>query len=115
MLNAVVDKISYSGEGVTVTLVDGTKLEADYALVSFSLGVLQHDDVTWEPKLPAWKTEAIQSMTMVKDILLTPCSLLHKNIGHIYEDFHAIPQKVLVRYRGRGSPAHIILKQITEG
>ena len=69
MLNSVVKTISYSGEGVNVTLVDGTKLEADYGLVSFSLGVLQHNDVTWEPKLPAWKTEAIQSMTMVKDVL----------------------------------------------
>jgi len=71
MLNSVVKTISYSGEGVNVTLVDGTKLTADYALVSFSLGVLQHDDVIWEPKLPAWKTEAIQSMTMVKGILIS--------------------------------------------
>ncbi|KAF9791877.1 amine oxidase, partial [Thelephora terrestris] len=64
LLNSVVKTISYSGEGVTVTLVDETRLEADYALVSFSLGVLQHEDVTWEPELPPWKTEAIQSMTM---------------------------------------------------
>ena len=74
MLNSVVKTIAYSGEGVKVTLVDGTKLEADYALVSFSLGVLQHDDVAWEPKLPAWKTEAIQSMTMI--LLILPCFLL---------------------------------------
>ena len=84
MLNSVIKTISYSGEGVNVTLVDGTKLEADYALVSFSLGVLQYDDVTWEPKLPAWKTEAIQSMTMVKDILITSClSLTCKYRVHI--------------------------------
>jgi polyamine oxidase len=66
LLNSVVKTISYSGEGVTVTLVDETRLEADYALVSFSLGVLQHEDVIWEPELPPWKTEAIQSMTMVR-------------------------------------------------
>jgi polyamine oxidase len=71
MLNSVVKTISYSGEGVNVTLVDGTKLKADYALVSFSLGVLQHDDVLGSRSCPAWKTEAIQSMTMVKDILIT--------------------------------------------
>ena len=70
MLNTVVKSIKYSGEGVTVTLVDGKTLQADYALVSFSLGVLQNNDVTWEPALPAWKEEAVQSMAMVKDFLL---------------------------------------------
>jgi polyamine oxidase len=69
MLGLVVKNISYSREGVTVTFVDGTKLAADYALVSFSLGVLQHEDVTWEPELPAWKMEAIQTMTMVSSFL----------------------------------------------
>jgi hypothetical protein len=70
MLSTTVETISYSGEGVSVTLVDGRTLTADYALVTFSLGVLQHDDVSWEPELPAWKTEAVQSMGMVGDFLL---------------------------------------------
>ena len=65
MLGARVKTIAYSDDGVSVSLVDGTMLKADYALVSFSLGVLQHTDVTWEPKLPAWKAEAICSMNMV--------------------------------------------------
>ena len=83
MLNSVVDKISYSGEGVIVTLVDGTELNADYALVSFSLGVLQNDDVTWDPPLPAWKTEAVQSMTMVRDSMsATPSFLTYANRVH---------------------------------
>ena len=69
MLSTTVKTIAYSGEGVTVTLTDGKTLKADYALVSFSLGVLQNDDVTWEPKLPAWKEEAVQSMSMVSDFL----------------------------------------------
>lgn len=73
MLNSVVKTIRYSGEGVAVTLVDGKTLEADYALVSFSLGVLQNNDVTWEPALPAWKEEAVQSMTMVNDFPLLSC------------------------------------------
>lgn len=46
-------------------MVDGLELSADYALITFSLGVLQHDDVTFEPGLPLWKREAIQSMDMV--------------------------------------------------
>lgn len=63
-LNATVTNIKYSETGVTVTLKDGTKVSGDYALVTFSLGVLQHDDVTWTPALPDWKTEAISSMVM---------------------------------------------------
>ncbi|KZT05137.1 amine oxidase [Laetiporus sulphureus 93-53] len=63
-LNSTVKVISSSKRGVTVTLVDGTILKADYALCTFSLGVLQHGDVAFEPALPAWKQEAIYSMTM---------------------------------------------------
>lgn len=102
MLNSVVNTISYSGDGVTVTLVDGTKLEADYGLVTFSLGVLQHEDVIWEPELPAWKTEAIQSMTMVNGFLLSRHTLPITRVytGHIYKNLLAIPSEVLVRYRG---------------
>jgi len=66
LLNATVKTISYSGEGVTVRLVDGSELSADYALSTFSLGVLQHDDVAFEPELPSWKKEAIHSMGMVR-------------------------------------------------
>ena len=69
-LNSVVKNVAYSSEGVSVTLVNGTTLKADYALVSFSLGVLQNEDVTWEPEFPAWKTEAVQSMTMVSNVFL---------------------------------------------
>ncbi|KAK7691356.1 hypothetical protein QCA50_004752 [Cerrena zonata] len=64
LYNATVKEIAYSENGVEVTLVNGTVLTADYALYTFSLGVLQNDDVTFQPKLPEWKQEAIQSMTM---------------------------------------------------
>ncbi|KAI5118801.1 hypothetical protein M0805_005143 [Coniferiporia weirii] len=64
MLNATVKEISYSASGVNVTLTNGTHLSADYALVTFSLGVLQNDDVVFKPTLPDWKQEAIQSITM---------------------------------------------------
>ncbi|EMD32755.1 hypothetical protein CERSUDRAFT_108584 [Gelatoporia subvermispora B] len=63
-LNSTVATIAHSKRGVQVTLTDGTKLGADYALCTFSLGVLQHDDVKFQPPLPAWKQEAIQSMSM---------------------------------------------------
>ncbi|KAJ7180590.1 amine oxidase [Mycena filopes] len=64
LLNATVRKIAHSDGGVIVTLVDGTRLSADYAITTFSLGVLQADDVLFEPTLPLWKQEAIQSMSM---------------------------------------------------
>ncbi|TFK37641.1 amine oxidase [Crucibulum laeve] len=64
MFNATVKLISYTNNGVNVTLANGTSIFADYALCTFSLGVLQHDDVKFEPVLPDYKEEAIQSMTM---------------------------------------------------
>jgi len=64
-----VTKINYSTSGVKVTLADGETISGDYALCTFSLGVLQHDDVKFEPALPDWKLEAVYSMTMVRLIL----------------------------------------------
>ncbi|RPD60845.1 amine oxidase [Lentinus tigrinus ALCF2SS1-6] len=64
LLNATVQNITYSSSGVSVRLADGRKLKADYAICTFSLGVLQHDDVVFDPPLPDWKEEAIQSMVM---------------------------------------------------
>ncbi|KAG2135556.1 hypothetical protein BD769DRAFT_1664708 [Suillus cothurnatus] len=63
-LNSVVTTISYDGDGVTVTLENGTNLTADYVLCTFSLGVLQYGDIAFKPALPSWKVEAIQSMVM---------------------------------------------------
>ncbi|EKM52553.1 uncharacterized protein PHACADRAFT_126448 [Phanerochaete carnosa HHB-10118-sp] len=63
-LNATVTAVAYDAHGVRVALADGQTLAADYAICTFSLGVLQHGDVAFVPPLPAWKTEAIHSMTM---------------------------------------------------
>ena len=65
-LNATVAAVHTAKSGVIVTLADGTEVTADYALCTFSLGVLQHDDVEFVPPLPAWKQEAIHSMSMVR-------------------------------------------------
>ncbi|KAH9003707.1 amine oxidase [Lactarius hatsudake] len=63
-LKATVATIKYSDSGVSVTLTDGTKLSAQYAICTFSVGVLQNDDVQFSPPLPEWKVEAIHSLTM---------------------------------------------------
>ena len=65
ILNSTVTAIAYSQDGVNVELTGGAVLKADYALVTFSVGVLQNNDVVFKPVLPGWKQEAIRSITMV--------------------------------------------------
>jgi len=77
LFNATVATIAYSDSGVTAILKDGRKLSAHYAICTFSLGVLQNDDVRFEPILPAWKTEAIQSMTMVSNMTRQFSAVMH--------------------------------------
>ena len=48
-----------SGDRVVVTLADGEQYTANYALVTFSEGVIQQGEVTFTPLLPEWKTEQI--------------------------------------------------------
>jgi polyamine oxidase len=69
LLNTTVKTVKYSNDRVWVSLSDGTSLSADYALVTFSLGVLQHDDVLFDPALPNWKSEAIHGMAMVSKVI----------------------------------------------
>ena len=52
LLKATVRTVAHSQDGVTITLANGTTLSADYALCTFSLGVLQNDDVQFHPPLP---------------------------------------------------------------
>ena len=52
LLKATVRRVAHSQDGVNVTLANGTTLSADYALCTFSLGVLQNDDVQFHPPLP---------------------------------------------------------------
>ncbi|KAL0952569.1 hypothetical protein HGRIS_006825 [Hohenbuehelia grisea] len=64
LLSSIVKTVAYSKSGVTVHLANGTNITADYAICTFSIGVLQNDDVVFKPALPEWKVEAIQSMVM---------------------------------------------------
>ncbi|KAG1723143.1 flavin-containing amine oxidoreductase-domain containing protein [Suillus lakei] len=88
-LNSLVTTIAYSEDGATVTLADGTNLTADYVLCTFSLGVLQYGDVAFEPALPSWKMEAIQSMVMV---CLLKADIFENSLssGYIYQDIPAV-------------------------
>ncbi|XP_022632810.1 polyamine oxidase 1 isoform X1 [Vigna radiata var. radiata] len=59
-LNQVVREILHWGSGVRVITEDGCVYEANYVIVSVSIGVLQSDLVAFKPLLPGWKLEAIQ-------------------------------------------------------
>lgn len=63
-LNKHVTDIHYSDSTVTVSSSDGSCVQADYAICTFSLGVLQSDAVHFHPPLPAWKQAAIRSFDM---------------------------------------------------
>jgi polyamine oxidase len=64
-LKSTVTTIEHPNSAVSVTLTDGTRLTAQYAICTFSLGVLQSGDVQFKPPLPQRKVEAINSMKMV--------------------------------------------------
>lgn len=75
-LNKVVRELQHSRNGVTVITEDGSVYEADYVVLSVSIGVLQSDLISFYPPLPRWKTEAIHQcdvMVYTKIFLKFPC------------------------------------------
>ena len=64
LLNTVVKSLSYDDNGVRIANTDGSCISADYAITTFSVGVLKSGDITFTPALPKWKEEAIQIFQM---------------------------------------------------
>ncbi|KAK4061428.1 hypothetical protein Trihar35433_9755 [Trichoderma harzianum] len=64
LLNTRITNITYSDHGVTVYNHDGSCVSADYAISTFSLGVLQSNAIGFSPQLPGWKQDAIQNFAM---------------------------------------------------
>ncbi|KAF5736460.1 polyamine oxidase 1 isoform X1 [Tripterygium wilfordii] len=61
-LSKVVREIQQSkNDGVRVTTEDGCIYEANYVILSASIGVLQSNLISFTPPLPRWKTEAIDN------------------------------------------------------
>ena len=52
------------GDRVTVTCEDGTVYTGEYALITFSLGVMHEESVEFIPALPYWKIEELYQFTM---------------------------------------------------
>ena len=64
LLNTVVSSINWSSSGVKVSNKDGSCIQADYAICTFSVGVLQSNLVAFHPPLPRWKQIAISTFQM---------------------------------------------------
>ncbi|KAJ4984099.1 N1-acetylpolyamine oxidase [Stagonosporopsis vannaccii] len=64
LFNTTVTAIEYSDSGVKVTNEDGSCIEAEYAICTFALGVLQEEVVEFTPALPEWKQSSIATFNM---------------------------------------------------
>jgi len=64
LFNSIVTKVEYSSTSVKITLKDKRIIIADYAICTFSIGVLQYNDVQFVPTFPMWKQEAIFTFKM---------------------------------------------------
>ncbi|KZT61148.1 amine oxidase, partial [Calocera cornea HHB12733] len=64
LLGAPVTELHYSPDGVEARLQDGSILNAEYAICTFSVGVLQSKAVSFHPPLPRWKSDAIDGFSM---------------------------------------------------
>ncbi|KAF4332776.1 n1-acetylpolyamine oxidase [Fusarium beomiforme] len=63
-LETTVESIKYGKDGVTITTNKGDCIKADYAICTFSLGVLQSGKIDFKPELPDWKQTAIDQFAM---------------------------------------------------
>ncbi|KAJ4256131.1 hypothetical protein NW762_009207 [Fusarium torreyae] len=61
--NTTVKKIDYNTKGVKIETTNGC-VEAEHAICTFSVGVLQNNAVDFKPTLPRWKREAIEQFQM---------------------------------------------------
>ncbi|POS80282.1 N1-acetylpolyamine oxidase [Diaporthe helianthi] len=65
LLNTNVNSIEYTDDYVEVTMEDGSCITADYAVCTFSLGVLKHESaIEFSPPLPNWKQTSIDMFNM---------------------------------------------------
>ncbi|CAH3172047.1 unnamed protein product [Porites lobata] len=64
LLKKTVDSITYSGNSVVIQTKENETFVADYALCTFSTGVLASDSIAFNPPLPQWKQEAIYKNPM---------------------------------------------------
>ncbi|GKZ18993.1 hypothetical protein AbraIFM66951_001953 [Aspergillus brasiliensis] len=91
LLNNQVTQIQHDANGVTVTSSDHGCVKAKYAIVTFSLGVLQKGHVKFDPPLPAWKAQGIagfEMATYTKIFLKFPTSFWDQEKFILWADPH---------------------------
>ncbi|KAH8884198.1 amine oxidase [Thozetella sp. PMI_491] len=64
LLSQRITAVEYSDNKVVVRLNSGACIEAQHAICTFALGVLQNDAVKFTPALPDWKRSAIDQFQM---------------------------------------------------
>ncbi|KAI9497881.1 hypothetical protein BDB00DRAFT_969480 [Zychaea mexicana] len=64
LLSTKITKVAYDVNGVTIYTDSDVTIKAAYAISTFSVGVLQHRDVEFSPRLPDWKMEGIYGFNM---------------------------------------------------
>ena len=64
IFNQKVNEIKYSEQGVHVMTENGTKIDADYAICTVSLGVLQNNSIKFDPEFNDLKKKAISRLKM---------------------------------------------------
>ncbi|XP_047313974.1 polyamine oxidase 1 [Impatiens glandulifera] len=64
-LNQVVRELQHSRNGVTLITEDGCVYEANYVILSVSIGVLQSNLISFTPPLPRWKMDAIEKCDVI--------------------------------------------------
>ena len=98
--NQTVNLIEYSEDSVTVHTTGGMTITADHVLCTFSAGVLQNEDVVFQPALPDWKVEAINSIEMVSRSLGLDLGA-YRALGYLHKDFPSIQRDFLVPHGGK--------------
>jgi polyamine oxidase len=95
LFNQTVTNIFYGENGVNVLTADGTLIEAEFALCTFSIGVLQNTDVVFEPELPDWKKDAIANFhmaTYLKIFIQFPEQFWNETEVRLIKGLHLSPE-----------------------
>lgn len=58
--DAQVERIDHNAEAVTVWIADGTRFDADAAIVTVPMKILQDGDITFDPPLPGGHIDALE-------------------------------------------------------
>ncbi|KAG6888936.1 hypothetical protein C0992_007049 [Termitomyces sp. T32_za158] len=95
-LNALVKVVEWSASGVKAVLGDGSSISADYAICTFSLGVLKNEDVKFQPDFPGTPPPSLAQSTLNNHVPRFQARSYSKHDdGNLYEDISPVPREVL--------------------